>query len=204
MEVEMFRRVYLVLAMCLIITCMLNSEDRVQAELRFTPASSAEKNAGVWVDGNYLGYIRELNGNGKVMLLPGMHQIVARQAWYQDYVEELLVEPGKVYNLKLAMTKAAQTPNKSAAAEVKISATPNRSAVFVDGQFAGHCDEFDGVGRAMLLTPGQHKLTVALPGYLPFETVLNVRAHQKLKIQTTLAKGSITDAGSLVSPRAAP
>ena len=188
--------------MCFIVTGMLHPDDRrVQAELRFTPVSSAVKDAGVWVDGNYVGYVRELNGNGRVMLLPGLHDIVARQAWYQDYVEQVLVEPGKVYNIKLSMTKAARAATKSAAAEVKISATPNRAAVFVDGQFAGHSAEFDGVGRAMLLTPGQHKLTVALPGYLPFETVVNVRAHQKLKIQTMLVKGSITDAGSLVSPQ---
>jgi len=71
--------------------------------------------------------------------------------------------------------------------------------VFVDDQFAGHADEFDGLGRAMLLTPGQHRVRIALPGYLPFETVVDLRPHQKLKIQTALLKGSITEAGSLVS-----
>jgi hypothetical protein len=197
----MFSRGYLVLAICLIVSGMLHSDDRVLAELRFTPASSAEKNAGVWLDGNYVGYVSELNGNGKVMLLPGMHEIVVRQAWYKDYVERVLLEPGKVYNIKLSMIKAAPRAVKSTAAELKISAKPSRAAVFVDGQFAGHSDEFDGVGRAMLLTPGRHKLIVALPGYLPFETVLNLGARQKLKIETTLAKGSIRDAGSLVSPQ---
>jgi len=51
----------------------------------------------------------------------------------------------------------------------------------------------------MLLTPGRHNIRVALPGYLPFETVVDLRAHQKLKIQTELVKGSITEAGSLVN-----
>ena len=51
----------------------------------------------------------------------------------------------------------------------------------------------------MLLTPGQHRVRIALPGYLPFETVVDLRPHQKLKIQTALLKGSITEAGSLVS-----
>ena len=82
---------------------------------------------------------------------------------------------------------------------MKISATPTRAAVFVDNQFAGHVDEFDGVGKAMLLTPGRHSVRVALPGYLPFETVVDMRAHQKVKLQTDLVKGSITEAGSLVN-----
>jgi len=77
--------------------------------------------------------------------------------------------------------------------------TPTRAAVFVDNQFAGHVDEFDGAGKAMLLTPGRHNVRVALPGYLPFETVVDLRSHQKLKLQTDLVKGSITEAGSLVN-----
>jgi len=64
---------------------------------------------------------------------------------------------------------------------------------------AGHVDEFDGVGKAMLLTPGQHRLRIALPGYLPFDTMVDLRPQQKLKIQTDLVKGSITEAGSQVS-----
>ena len=56
-----------------------------------------------------------------------------------------------------------------------------------------------GVGKAMLLTPGRHSVRVALPGYLPFETVVDLRPHQKLKLKTDLVKGSITEAGSLVN-----
>jgi PEGA domain len=51
----------------------------------------------------------------------------------------------------------------------------------------------------LLLTTGKHRVRIALPGYLPFETVADLRPHQKLKIQTDLVKGSITEAGSLVS-----
>jgi PEGA domain-containing protein len=50
------------------------------------------------------------------------------------------------------------------------------------------------VGKAMLLTPGQHRLRIALPGYLPFDTIVDLRPQQKLKIQTDLVKGSITEA----------
>jgi hypothetical protein len=113
----------------------------------------------------------------------------------------VLLEPGKVYEIKLALTKDARTPPSGAMGELKISATPNRAAVFVDDQFAGHVNEFDGVGKAMLLTPGQHRVRIALPGYLPFQTVVDLRPDQKLKIETELVKGSVTDAGALVSEK---
>jgi PEGA domain-containing protein len=197
-SIKLVFRAFLLLAM-LFIPAVLHGQNYAQAELRFTTTSSAEKSAGVWIDGHYMGYVKELKGAMKVLLLPGSHEIVVRQAWYKDHVEQVLFEPGKVYNMKLTMVKDPRTPSTNATAELKISATPGRAAVFVDDQFAGYSGEFDGTGRAMLITPGQHKLSVALPGYLPFETVLNLYPHQKLKIQTALSKGSITEAGSLVS-----
>lgn len=177
----------------------LQAENRVLAEVRFVPNSGPDKTAGVWVDGQYLGYVKELKGDKKVLLLPGTHKIVVRQPWYKDYVEESLLEPGKVHTVNVALVKEGRTLPISATAELKISAIPARAAVFVDEQFAGHVDEFDGPGQAMLLTPGQHRVRIALPGYLPFDTLVDLRPNQKLKIQTALVMGSITEAGSLVS-----
>jgi hypothetical protein len=202
LEVEMFiRRILSVLiAICGIApVAMRGVENHVLAELRFVARSNAEKTAGVWVDGQYVGYVKELEGDKKMLLLPGKHEIVARQPWYTDYVAQVVLEPGKVHTINVSMSKETRTPPRGETGELKISAVPTRAAVFVDDQFAGHVDEFDGVGKAMLLTPGQHRVRIALPGYLPFETVVDLRPHQKLKIQTQLLKGSIAEAGTLVS-----
>jgi PEGA domain-containing protein len=186
--------------MCLGLGSLLSASDRpILAEIRFQPRSGADKNAGVWVDGQYVGFVKELNGVKKLMLLPGKHEVVARQAWYKDYVEEAVLEPGEIHNIRISLVKDSRTPSSDATGELKISATPSRAAVFVDDQFAGHVEEFDGIGKALLLTTGKHRVRIALPGYLPFETVADLRPHQKLKIQTDLVKGSITEAGSLVS-----
>jgi hypothetical protein len=175
------------------------AEDRLQSELQFAAHSKEEKTAGVWVDGQYVGFVKELAGAKKLMLLPGKHEIVIRQAWYDEFVKEVILEPGQTHEVKVELVKSARLPTKDATGELKIAATPSRAAVFVDGQYAGHVDEFDGVGKAMLLTPGQHRLRIALPGYLPFDTMVDLRPQQKLKIQTDLVKGSITKAGSQVS-----
>jgi hypothetical protein len=179
--------------------CLLQAENRVLAELRFVPSTSADKGAGVWVDGQYVGYVKELKGDKKVLLLPGKHDIVVRQAWYKDYVTEALLQPGQVHTITISLAKDVRTSPVPATGELKISATPARAAVFVDDQFAGHVDEFDGPGQAMLLTPGHHRIRIALPGYLPFDNVVDLRANQKLKIETALVKGSITEAGSLIN-----
>jgi hypothetical protein len=178
---------------------MVHAEDRVQSELRFVGHNKAEKTAGVWVDGQYVGSVKELSGDKKIVLLPGKHDVLVRQAWYKDYAEEVILEPGRASVVNVSLVRDAHPTAREATGELKISATPTRAAVFVDNQFAGHVDEFDGVGKAMLLTPGRHSVRVALPGYLPFETVVDLRPHQKLKLKTDLVKGSITEAGSLVN-----
>src|SRR5580765_1902073 len=178
---------------------LVHAEDRVQSELKFVGHNKAEKTAGVWVDGQYVGFVKELTGDKKIVLLPGKHDVVVRQAWYKDYAEQVILEPGKTSLINVSLVRDEHPNTREATGELKISATPTRAAVFVDNQFAGHVDEFDGAGKAMLLTPGRHSVRVALPGYLPFETVVDLRPHQKLKIKTDLAKGSITEAGSVVN-----
>src|ERR1700758_5255656 len=168
------------LAAILLLCCVssvgsLCAENRVLAEVRFVARNKAEKNAVVWVDGQYVGFVKELNGDRKMLLLAGRHEIVVRQAWYQDDIQQVLLEPGHVYEIKLALTRDPRIPPSGAMGELKISASPDRAAVFVDEQFAGHVNEFDGVGKAMLLTPGQHRVRIALPGYLPFEAVVDLR-----------------------------
>jgi PEGA domain len=190
------RRVMLILLILLV--GMVCAEDRVQSELRFAAHTKDEKTAGVWVDGQYVGFVKELAGGKKLMLLPGQHEIVIRQAWYNEFVKQVVLEPGQTQQIDVGLVKSARLPTKDATGELKIAATPSRAVVFVDGQYAGHVDEFDGVGKAMLLTPGQHRLRIALPGYLPFDTMVDLRPQQKLKIQTDLVKGSITEAGSQV------
>jgi hypothetical protein len=183
----------------MVLVGMVRAEDRVQSELKFVAHNKEEKTAGVWVDGQYVGFVKELTGDKKIVLLPGKHDVLIRQAWYKDYAEQVILEPGKTSVVNVSLVRDQHPTTREATGELKISATPTRAAVFVDNQFAGHVDEFDGVGKAMLLTPGRHSVRVALPGYLPFDTVVDLRPHQKLKIQTDLVKGSITEAGSLVN-----
>ena len=198
LEVAVFRFFVLLLAVTCCIPAALHAENKILAEVKIVPATSVEKNAGVWVDGQYLGYVKELKGNKKILLMPGKHEITIREPWYKDDVEELLLEPGEVHTLPITLVRNNVPADNRATAELKIEATPDRAAVFVDEQFVGHVDEFNGAGQGLLLIPGSHKIRVALPGYEPFETVVNLRDRQKMKIETKLVKGSITDEGGSV------
>ena len=185
-------------AVCLLPIVSLAEKNEILARIQFEGASGEEKTAGVWVDGQYVGFVKELKHEKKLLLLPGKHEIVVKQAWYTEHRQEVMLNPGVTYTIKLDMHKeAVQAPQD--AAELRIVAYPERAAVFVDEQFTGHVDEFNSVGQGILLTPGEHKIRIALPGYQPFETTVNLLARQKMKVETHLMTGNISDAGALVS-----
>src|ERR1700687_721367 len=99
-----------------------HAEDRVQSELRFVGHNKAEKTAGVWVDGQYVGFVKELTGDKKIVLLPGKHEVLVRQAWYKDYVEQVILEPGKTTVVNVSLVRDEHPTAGAATGELKISA----------------------------------------------------------------------------------
>lgn len=190
---------YLMIAVaCLLPVGLLAEQNEILARIKFDGASGDEKTAGVWVDGQYVGFVKELKHEKKLLLMPGRHEIVVKQAWYTEHRQEVMLNPGVTYTITLNMHKdPVQAPQD--AAQLKIAAYPVRAAVFIDDQFTGHVNEFDGPGQGILLTPGEHKVRIALPGYQPFETTINLAPRQKMKVETRLMTGSISEAGALVS-----
>jgi len=163
--------------------------NEVLGEIRFQADNGAAKSAGVWVDGRYVGYLNELKGSKKLLLLPGEHEISVREAGFQSVDQKLTVQPNQIQILHVSLVKDPRAQMPTVSAEVKLSIDPDRAAVFVDDQFAGHAHEFGGAGRAMLLSPGKHHIKISLPGYQSFNTEIEVRANQKYDIKTQLPRG---------------
>ncbi len=174
-------------------------QNQVMGELKFSGATKIEKGSGVWIDGQYVGYLKELKGDKKIMLLPGEHEISVRQAGYNSFTQTVVVEPGRVHTLRLQMTPDGRPLRPGPdAAELKLTVNPNRAAVFVDDGYVGHAAEFGGAFHSMLVSPGKHRIKVELPGYRTFETEVNLLPRQKSKVETDLVAGSILQAGPLI------
>jgi hypothetical protein len=170
-------------------------DNEVMGEVQFSGVGKVERDSGVWVDNQYVGYLKELKGSKKILLLPGEHDISVRQAGYENFEHKLIVEPGKVQTLSVRMERdpTAQYPGANAAT-LKLRITPDRAAVFVDEGYIGHVSDFGGAFHSMTVAPGEHRIKVELPGYRTFETSISLRPGQKSEIKTDLVKGSIQDA----------
>ena len=175
--------------LCAMALPVRGQNNEILGEVRFQPENAAAKSAGVWVDGKYVGFISELKGSKKLLLLPGQHEISVREAGYRSVDQKIEVEPNAVQTLRVSLAKDPRAQYPTVSAEVRLSIDPDRAAVFVDDQFAGHAHEFGGASRAMLLSPGKHHIKITLPGYQSFETEIEVRANQKYDIKTQLPKG---------------
>jgi len=73
--------------------------------------------------------LKELKGSKKVVLLPGEHVITVRQDGYQDFTQEILVQPGQTQVVNVAMHKAPTGPLPDVMATVKINFRRTRRRV---------------------------------------------------------------------------
>lgn len=180
----------------------LLAQTTILGELQFRGASKVEKTSGVWIDGEYVGYMGELKGPKRILLLPGDHDLTVRQAGYKDFTEKLTVEPHELLAVPVKMLRATDETYPKVTSQLKVDVHPDRAAVFVDDSFLGHAGELGGAFHSMLLSPGTHRIKVELPGYQSFETDVTLVAGQKSVVKTNLSKGSIHQADALIDQAA--
>jgi hypothetical protein len=177
---------------------ILAQDSKIMGEVHFDGATNIDRDAGVWVDGNYVGYVKELKDDPdkKVLLLPGKHKIVAKESGYTDWVSDIVVEPGKTQTLYVKMIPAPGATEPKITSELKITIQPSRAAVFVDGAYVGHAGEMGGAFHSLLLSPGKHHIKVELAGYRTFQTDITLIANQKSEIKTDLVKDGVAENSS--------
>jgi hypothetical protein len=175
----------------------LHAGNDVLGQVDLVGATKVEQTSGVWIDGQYVGYLGELKGSKKILLLPGEHEITVRQGGYIDFVQKVQVRAGETQSLAVKMEKDTRVQMPRITAEIKLEVNPNRAAVFVDGVFVGHVAEFGGIGKALLVTPGKRKIKITLPGYQDFETDIELVANQKSTVKTDLVKGGPAEGTAL-------
>src|SRR5271165_5555367 len=83
----------------------LHAQDRIMGQVQFVPTTKIAKTSGVWVDGQYVGYLGELRGGNRLRLLPGTHEISVRQAGYSDFDKKVLIEPRIALEVRVSMER---------------------------------------------------------------------------------------------------
>src|ERR1700733_15804667 len=98
----------LVLALLFVWPAMVRAQDqnKLLGEVQVIGKTKVDKSSGVWVDGQYLGYVQELTGDKKILLLPGAHEITVRQVGDIPQPPTITVEPGESAGIEGSMHRA--------------------------------------------------------------------------------------------------
>lgn len=184
------RNCALVLACLPVFALAAYADNKVLGELQLQGTSKVEKTSGVWIDGQYLGYLDELKGSKKILLLPGTHKLSVRQNGYQEFTRDVTLQPGEKQVVTVTMVKAQGYVMPAVTSEIKISVNPDRAAVFLDGQFVGHAGEFGGIAKSLIVAPGHRKISISLPGYDTFNSEIDLAPNQKFVLKTDLVKSN--------------
>lgn len=185
------------LLLCIAVPAQIHAQQNAKmGEVRFTTDNQDERDAGVWIDGKYAGYVKELKGDRKVMLPAGEHEISIRQAGFKDLTKKVTVEPDGVETVAVVLEENPKlTFPGSNAAELRLDIRPKRAAVFMDGNYMGHGSDFGGHFHSMLVTPGKHHLKVTLDGYQTYETDIDPNATSKSQLTINLERSDDKPSG---------
>ncbi len=114
--------------------------------------------AGVFVDGQYLGPAANFRIARKYPVTAGEHEVSLKEPRYQEYTTKVTITAGKTTVLSQALQP---TPKASPPFGVlKTTAGSKFDAVYVNGKYMGHLDEFDGPNEGLLLNPGEYVVKV--------------------------------------------
>src|SRR5260370_16874506 len=89
----------------LIVPFAAHAQSQVLGEVKLVGKTKADRTSGVWVDGQYVGYVMELKDDKKILLMPGEHEIPVLHPGYTNFTKNTFVYPPKKTELQLVILK---------------------------------------------------------------------------------------------------
>lgn len=114
--------------------------------------------AGVFVDGKYVGPAANFAVGRKYALPAGEHEIKLAEPRYQEATTKVTITAGKTTVLRETLKPLALA--KPPFGRLRIISADKFAAVYVNGKYMGHADEFSNFAQGLLLNPGQYDVKV--------------------------------------------
>ncbi len=152
----------------------------------YIKARGGPTGAGLFVDGKYIGPAGRFTVPEKYAVEPGAHEVRLEDPRFEAFTTKVTVTAGKTTKLHFKL-KPVEPPKPpfgrlrfgGGETESFISvAYGDTSAVYLNGKFWGHVDEFNNVGGGMLLPPGTYQLSVNSPIFGEIKKDVTVTANK--------------------------
>ena len=114
--------------------------------------------AGVFVDGKYLGPATNFGVARKYALTPGEHELRLVDPRYEEITTTVQIREGKVTDVWEDLKRLPEP--KPPFGTLRVICPDKFAAVFLNGKFYGHADEFSNPAQGLLLNPGEYDVRV--------------------------------------------
>jgi hypothetical protein len=118
--------------------------------------------AGVFVDGKYVGPARNFGASRNYALPPGEYEIRLAEPRYEDFVTKVSIQQGRT--MTLTQTMKPLPVAKPPFGVLRTVAFDKFEAVYVNGRFMGHADEFNNPFQGLKLNPGEYIVKIVPAG----------------------------------------
>jgi hypothetical protein len=143
--------------------------------------------AGVFVDGKYLGPAANFRIARTYSLPVGQHELLLTDPRYKDYTANITIQAGKttVVTQNLERLPVAQPP--FGRLRIMQASSSKFGAVYLNGKYMGHIDEFSNASQGLLIKPGEYELKIAaLGGGQDYQEKITIKENQ-----TTVIKAGV-------------
>lgn len=147
---------------CLLIFCAVST---LAAQDGRITTSGSPNSAGVFIDGKYAGPAARYSVHRSYAATAGEHEVIIREPRYEEYRTKVTVRPGKSAKVKYTLKKLPEPTGQLG--ELKLGGgsygmriDSDRGAVYLNGQFMGHVDEFNHPGAGLMVPAGAYELKV--------------------------------------------
>jgi hypothetical protein len=133
--------------------------------------------AGVFIDGKYVGPAANFKIARTYELSAGEHEIKLAEPRYEEIVTKVTITAGEKTVLKEKMK--ALPPAKPPFGQLRVENADHFAAVYVNGHYMGHADEFSNSAQGLLLNPGTYEVRIVpVNGQNPVTKTITIEANK--------------------------
>jgi hypothetical protein len=140
--------------------------------------------AGVFVDGKYLGPAANFRMARKYAVAAGEHELKLVDPRYEEFSTKVTITAGKTTVISETL-KALPVP-KPPFGRIRTECADKFAAVYVNGKFMGHADEFSNSGQGLLLNPGEYDVKIVPASGQSHEEKVKLEADKTVVIKVKI------------------
>jgi hypothetical protein len=138
--------------------------------------------AGVFIDGKYVGPAANFKIGQTYLVAPGEHEVKLVEPRYEPIVKKVTIVAGK--KTVIAETMKAVPVAKPPFGSLRTENADHYAAVYVDGSYMGHVDEFSNFAQSLLLNPGTYEVKIVpVNGQNPVTKTVTIVANQTVIVR---------------------